>query len=277
MAQALTRTRKAIAPPDPLEMSCDIGAIDRAIDRARTNKAIFVPGTEHRTKSGIGGTSLLACTDKMPCKSFSLPAKYACPGNLVHVPGSPCWKCYAYGKGHYAKRCVQRAQWRRFKWTIACLETPEGTDAWVRLMIAAIRAWSRGVIDPVFRWHDSGDFFNREYARACQRVVAGTPEINHWFPTQSHRVAIIAVVLREICELDNVVIRPSCEQVDAPAVVVPGLSAGTQVVTSPKNVQAGAWLCPAQFRPGDKHGKCMECRVCFVERERVVAYMIHTT
>ena len=145
---------------------------------------------------------------------------------------------------------MQRAQWRRFRFTLACLETPEGTDAWVRLMIAALRAQK----NDVFRWHDSGDIFSPAYARAVKRVVAGTPEITHWFPSQSHRIAVIAVVLREICQLPNVVIRPSCEQVDAPAVVVPGLSAGTQVITSPEKRQPARTCALPRFARATRMG-----------------------
>ncbi len=45
---------------------------------------------------------------------------------------------------------------------------------------------STGIEGPVayFRWHDSGDLFHADYARAVFRVCERTPRVFHWMPTR---------------------------------------------------------------------------------------------
>src|SRR5262245_985102 len=95
----------------------------------------MVPGT---------GTKLLSSPSKMPCFSFSIPAKRRCPGAVVGTGKDKgkyvCDGCYAE-KGRYLFANVRNALETRAAWTEACMKTPEGRDAWVDAMVAAVR-WS---------------------------------------------------------------------------------------------------------------------------------------
>src|SRR5262245_20095387 len=67
---------------------------------------IYVPGTT---------TLLLTEARKMPCPSWSLPARVSCPFSLSG-PGAICASCYA-DKGSYTQYPgVKRAQNIRYEW-----------------------------------------------------------------------------------------------------------------------------------------------------------------
>src|SRR5262245_36717454 len=106
--------------PD-LEASCQKSVRDAT---CKKNFAT-VPGTAVR---------LLTQTSKMPGPSFSLPAHKACP----RANGNICDSCYAE-KGCYRFRGPKQAQSVRFAWTVECMRTPTGRQAWITYMVSAIR------------------------------------------------------------------------------------------------------------------------------------------
>jgi len=203
--------------------------------------------------------SLLTETSKMPCKSWSLPAKDACP-YAVYGPGTICGSCYA-AKGMYVWACVQQAQQTRFAWVRESLKTTEGRDAFVSHMVAAIRAERK----PYFRIHDSGDFFNRAYVECWQRIARALPEVKFWAPTRAWQTRNPwRDALVDLAALPNVTVRPSALFFDAPPPRIDGFAAGTTATT-------GGFSCPASLQGGE----CRDCRVCWDEPDREVSYHKH--
>lgn len=208
-------------------------------------------------------TALLSVPDKMPCHSFSLPARTTCPGKLDSDPDDVCFWCYAAGRGNYRWTNTMRAQMARYLWTIDCMKTEAGRDHWVETMVAKIRKTEKS---GYFRLHDSGDFFNFKYVEMWTRVCRALPDIEFWSPTKSwwNVPPKFAAALRELAALPNVIIHPSGLKVDGPAPVVPGLSAGSRVATD------DTFTCPASLQDG----KCLGCRKCW-EKDWVTAFKLH--
>src|SRR5262245_39787138 len=91
----------------------------------------FVPGPK---------TLLLTEARKMPRNFWSLPALEACPWKVSEGECAICGDCYA-NKGSYTQYpAVKRAQRARFDWTRESLKSETGTDTWVGLMVATMRA-----------------------------------------------------------------------------------------------------------------------------------------
>jgi Gene product 88 len=223
--------------------------------------SLKVPGTT---------TNLLSQPDKLDGPwSFSLPAGETCPGKVTGE-GTICGTCYAdpdtrlavdsaNGKrkagavrgGRYGFPATVRAQERRLAWTLECLMTAAGRDAWVALMTKAIRQKTRR--HPYFRVHDSGDVFNPKYAQVWRRVHANLPEVQFWTPTRSwHQTPRILAALVDLATLPNAAVHPSALRIgDAPP-VVDGLDAGSSVA-------ADGYTCPAS-RQGNR---CRTCRACY--------------
>ena len=110
---------------------------------------MYVPGTT---------TLLLTEARKMPCASWSLPAREACPF-AFYAKGAICASCYA-DKGSYTQYPgVKKAQRARFAWVRECLKSDAGVDTFVSTMVAVIRRAG----NPYFRVHDSGDLFSRPH------------------------------------------------------------------------------------------------------------------
>lgn len=228
----------------------------KSYSASRTRK-VKVPNTN---------TSVLTVTSKMPSPSYSLPAHKACP----NANGSICENCYA-GKGCYQYRAVVEAQNTRFDWTRKCMQSPEGIEEFVSVMVAAISY----VGVSYFRGHDSGDFFSVQYVKAWTRICAALPDIKFWFPTREWQskasTELLPVLnpridsLRALAALSNVTLRPSALNVGDEAPVVAGFSAGSTV----NNPAAFSCMAPSQ------NGECRDCRFCWDAPEAPVSYNLH--
>jgi hypothetical protein len=219
-------------------------------------------------KPVVPGTTncLLSDPDKMPGKSYGLPAHLSCPREF----GTICKNCYA-SKGCYCWKGPKAAQMARFKWTIECMRTDAGMDLWVATMVQAL------VKETYFRIHDSGDFFNVRYAMAWLRVCKALPATKFWAPTrawQGGKSGLLPVfdplmnVLRQMAALPNVTLRPSALDFGDLPPVVPGLHAGSTADNSSDSV----YQCPAKAL---YDGHCGPCRHCWDNKSESVNYPKH--
>lgn len=207
----------------------------------------------------------------MPCASWSLPAREACPFALTGV-GTICEHCYA-DKGSYTQYpSVKIAQRQRFNWVRECLKTVEGTDSFVQTMVTAIRRAN----NPYFRVHDSGDLFSPAYTWAWVRIVQSLPEVRFWFPTRSWRPLTMPklsattkvaweLALMALAAEGNVTVRPSALFFNAPAPRIPGLAAGSTAAND------GSFSCPASKQDNE----CRDCRACWDSPELAISYRAH--
>jgi hypothetical protein len=222
----------------------------------------YVPGTT---------TLLLTEARKMPCASWSLPAREACPYALNGV-GTICGSCYA-DKGSYTQYPgVKKAQRRRFDWVRECLKTEEGTESFVQTMVDTIKRTK----NPYFRVHDSGDLFSPAYTWAWVRIVQALPGVKFWFPTRSWRPLTMSKInpatrvawelaLMALAAEPNVTVRPSALFFNAPAPRIPGLQAGSTAADD------GSFTCPASAQDNE----CRDCRACWDAPELAISYRAH--
>jgi hypothetical protein len=120
----------------------------------------------------VGG---LSSPSKMPCHSWSTPAKYCKTGKkLAQVSGSICADCYA-AKGFYRMPNVKNCLEKRFQ----SLSHPE----WVSAMTLSISG-SEG--SGFFRWHDSGDIQSVEHLEKIVQIAKNLPNIQFWIPTREY-------------------------------------------------------------------------------------------
>lgn len=226
---------------------------------------------------------------------------------------SVCQSCYAEG-GSYSRSNNQLAGLARLIW--AKQAVADGTFA--RTMVEAIERSSlyasgddARLLHPlgykrVFRIHDAGDFFSREYAAAWKQVTdhfmpgggRGTPTI-FWAPTRlwaagTQQIRDWTKVFGPAGDLrqNNVVIRPSAYHLNRPAPAPQlGESHGSTVhkAETAEEVQALLdaklfhYACPATAKGSDKK-TCLTvtgpdggtgCRVCWVQPSTVVSYHVH--
>jgi Gene product 88 len=222
----------------------------------------YVPGTT---------TVLLTEARKMPCASWSLPAREACPYAL-NGEGTICGSCYA-DKGSYTQYPnVKRAQRARFAWVRESLKTDAGTDDFVRTMVDVIRRTR----NPYFRVHDSGDLFSPAYTWAWVRIVQSLPDVKFWFPTRSWRPLTMSKIspatkvawelaLMALAAEPNVTVRPSALFFNAPAPRIPGLQAGSTAADD------GSYSCPASKQDNE----CRDCRACWDAPATPISYRAH--
>lgn len=221
-------------------------------------------------KVSYGGkaVSLLSYTSDMAAWSFSLPAGQpgACPGMVARDDKDICHGCYAQ-INRYNMPNVLNAQWVRFNWLRVNLRTDEGKRLIEDTFVDAINKYST---NGFFRGHDSGDFFNPDYAHVWYRVASRLPNINFWFPTRSHHVPSILPALRRLASLPNITIRPSAISLNDYPPFESGLSKGTTVVTESwaKSIK----VCPKTINGGT----CVEntCRSCW-DNNDLIGYLSH--
>jgi hypothetical protein len=211
----------------------------------------IVPGTT---------TTLLSATTKMPSPSWSLPAGRACPA-AKYGPGTICGSCYAK-KNMYRQSSVQKAQQRRFDWSVSCMRTERGQEIFVETMVNAIRGLE------YFRVHDAGDLFNPAYVRCWARIARALPDTRFWIPTRIWQFAdrpLWAPAIDELLSCSNVTLRPSALRFEDPAPMLDGWAAGT-------TASAGdAYSCPAP----KQNNECGDCRVCWDAPLQAVSYHKH--
>ncbi len=188
-------------------------------------------------------------------RSWSLQALDTCPGS-IESPGvlvDACKGCYAT-TGNYrfsnvkAPREFNRTDWERFDW---CDD-----------MVYELTN------DEYFRWFDSGDMYSLALAEKICEVMRRTPWCKHWLPTRMHKFPKFALVLREMSQLDNVMVRPSSDSIIG--VYIPGLH-GSVIVPDSRVNPYMVKLCEAY----EHDGKCSGCRACYDKSVPVIAYPAH--
>ena len=198
----------------------------------------------------------LSKTNKMPAKSWSLPAIISCPGSIEN--GSlvdVCKNCYA-DKGFYnmptvkAPREHNMEDWKR----------PEWADEMVVLLKK----------QTFFRWFDSGDMYTVALANKIFEVIKKTPHCKHRLPTRMYKFKKFKNILNKINSLPNVAVRISSDSLVGVKIHMQGFVNSTVV---PKGTLAvnNMWLCPSS----KNDGKCGDCRACWSKKVKTVAYINH--
>lgn len=199
----------------------------------------------------IGG---LSKPSKMPCHSWSIPAKNCKMGSkLAKLKTSVCAKCYAM-RGFYPTPNVVNALARRFE----SLSNPD----WVEAMTLAISGTEGS---GYFRWFDSGDLQSLAHLEQIAQIAKNLPNIKFWLPTKEFRIVSEFTAKNELPE--NLTIRISGYMIDGPPPVA--LANRMGVVTS--SVSKTAWTCPAS----NQGNKCLSCRNCWDKQVANVTYKYH--
>lgn len=205
-------------------------------------------------KKIVGG---LSKTTKMPCFSYSIPAKYCKVGSkLRKVKGSVCSKCYAM-RGKYNFTVVKRALDRRLK----SISKPEWAEAMATLINHSNCKF--------FRWHDSGDLQNMEHLLKIIEVCKLTPTAKHWLPTKE--IALIVEAHKSGIEFpDNLVVRISVPMIDGE---IPNIGSANVLYSMVHSEipRDGAYECKAQKRGN----RCLNCRACWNKNIKLVSYHQH--
>lgn len=199
----------------------------------------------------VGG---LSKPSKMPCFSYSIPAKRCRVGKkLAKVKSSVCFFCYAL-KGRYLFPNVQNALERRF--------SSLAREDWVEKMVCAISA---NETSGFFRWHDSGDLQGVWHLAKLVSVANALPQICFWLPTREY--GVISDFLKEGGKIpSNLTIRLSGYMLDGVAPL--GLASRLGVCASA--VSATDWNCPS----ANQSNKCQFCRLCW-DNSKTVTYKKH--
>lgn len=215
-------------------------------------------------------TQLLSWTSAMSCWSFSLPAKYSCPGMLAENRDHVCHSCYAM-INRYNMPNVIKSQWIRFNWLRYNLRSDHGKKEIIDTLTSTIQQSAK---NGFFRISDSGDFFSPDYVRCWYEVCYNLPDIRFWAPTRSHRIPKILTELQKLNSLSNVAIRPSALTFNEPAPNVLGLAAGSTVVLDQGDLISGS-LCPKTINGGSCEDN--NCRSCWDSPNIDINYLVHGT
>jgi hypothetical protein len=115
-------------------------------------------------------------------------------GDEVHVLETICSQCYAQG-GRFSNTNMQIRMAARYLWTRQMMQSEEGQNLWVEIMVRALASEEFGgenTIDPrtgnpilPVRMHSSGDFFSPKYAQSWIMVANQYPQLTFWAPTRT--------------------------------------------------------------------------------------------
>ena len=200
----------------------------------------------------VGG---LSNPSKMPCHSWSTPAKYCKTGKkLVSVSGSICSKCYAF-RGYYPTPNVKNALEKRFN----SLSNPD----WVEAMTVSISG-SEG--SGFFRWHDSGDIQSLEHLEKIVQVAKNLPSIKFWLPTREY--SFVSEYLKKHGSFpDNLNVRLSAYMIDGQ----PPVALANRLGLTTSGVSTSGFTCPSS----NQGNKCLSCRACWDKNVQNVNYKKH--
>jgi hypothetical protein len=223
-------------------------------DKAFATKKEYTSYLESRT----GG---LSKPSKMPCHSYSIPARRCKVGKKMQsVKGSICSVCYAL-KGRYGFANVQNALERRYQSLF--------NDDWVEAMTAEIEAKEKSGF---FRLHDSGDIQGLWHLDKIVQLARNLPHIQFWLPTREYVANGEETVIQDWIEKngafpDNLTVRLSALMIDGPApkAIADRLGLGSSGVSETD------WNCPAP----DQKNSCGDCRKCWDKSEPVINYRKH--
>ena len=203
--------------------------------------------------SFVGG---LSAPSKMPCRSYSIPAKYCKTGaKLVSVKNSVCSKCYAL-KGFYNMPNVKAVLEKRYQ----SIDKPE----WVEAMTIAIRTYEKSGF---FRWHDSGDIQSVFHLTKIVQIANNLPDIQFWLPTREYSFVSEFVKLYGNFP-SNLTVRLSSLMINgnAPSGIAKVLGLTTSGVS-----KDNSFSCPAS----NQGNKCLSCRACWDKSVKNVSYKLH--
>jgi hypothetical protein len=186
----------------------------------------------------VGG---LSSPSKMPCHSYSTPAKNCKTGKKLRpVKGSVCNKCYAM-KGFYMYPNVKNALDTRY----ASIYNP----GWVDAMTLLISAFS----SDYFRWFDSGDLDSQTQLENIVQIAINLPNTKFWLPTREY--GIVASYAKKNKIPSNLIIRLSGYMIDKPGPSELASKLGCYTST----VDTMNYTCPASTT----NNKCGICRLCW--------------
>jgi hypothetical protein len=223
-------------------------------------------GKTMKVSEAIAITGTLSSPSKMPCHSYSIPAKRCITGSkLRNVAGSTCSSCYAC-KGNYQFSNVQDSLENRYQ----SLDHP----LWVEAMTVLVRSTTKKV--PFFRWHDSGDLQSVKHLANIVAVANATPNVKHWLPTREYKIVEDFMKAGGILP-ENLVVRMSAHMVNtkAPDYGLPTSTVHADSQAGPfkvlNSIPAGSHACPAP-----KQGnQCRDCRACWDSTVPNVSYHKH--
>ena len=215
--------------------------------------------TLNEAKAIIG--SDLSEPSKMPGYAFNLSAQDCITGAKLHeIPGTPCYKCYAWNRGNYAWERTKNAQHRRLQ----NLYHPQ----WVAAMVTLI-SWQDCLY---FRWHDSGDLQSTEHLANIAEVARRLPQIKFWLPTREYGI------IRTWFDAGNIrpkklVIRLSANIMNGPLPLALAKKYNLRVsgVHTKENTRPIGKICDAK----ERDNYCGPCRACWDSRIMAISYPKH--
>jgi len=195
-------------------------------------------------KEAVGS---LSAPSKMPCSSYSIPAKECGVGSrLVNVENSTCSGCYAL-KGMYRFPNVERALYKRYN------SLMNDMDLWEKNMIIFIDKYRKGD-KKYFRWHDSGDLQNMNHLISINNIALALPHVEFWLPTRE--IKIVRLYQKMYAFAPNLIVRISAHMNDAqPNHNITGFASGV----IDKNTELNGRKCPAP----NQNNECKDCRACW--------------
>jgi hypothetical protein len=210
-------------------------------------------------KSALKLIGSLSKAGKMPCRGWSIPASLCkVGGKLRDIPGSVCHRCYAFERGNYRFKGVQRGLLKRLHLFLSAAPA-----LWVSAMAFMIDRLNEGY----FRWFDSGDLQSLEMIERIVAVAVACPDTKFWLPTKEYN--IIGQFIDSGREFpSNLNVRLSAYMIDGPAPLQLAKLLGVTVST----VTSGEdFTCPSS-RQGNK---CLDCRACWNRNIADVRYLSH--
>jgi hypothetical protein len=209
--------------------------------------------TKTKQWKDVGG---LSKPGKMPCYSYSLPAKRCIAGRILfNLKDSVCEKCYAR-RGRYPFRNVQNALERRFQSIV--------DPSWVDNMTFLIKAAGQSY----FRWHDSGDIQGQWHLNNIVEIAKKCPDVSFWLPTKEFRM-VADWKAKHGDFPENLCVRLSAPFKEYR--VHHAFGPSSMVVKDPTKNNNPFTLC-GSFK---NKGKCGTCRSCWDRKIILVAYKEH--
>ncbi len=290
-------------PSPPLDAHLREPTIQRLITLAMSQE-----GEGDRSFLKLSGTSKTGIT-------WSLPPVGSCP-----IIDETCGGCYAldgwyrtnlaaqYGRvkrQEYLQGLIRKRNLREWvEWISTQINRLKPVEAFPNHVLTQPlkeHLESRGIDGPVayFRWHDSGDLFHADYARAAFQVCEQTPRVFHWMPTRMGPM-IASIARQGVAIPPNLTIQVSAHrggsneraQVEAVGqinIAQPHARVGlTYVFNGPASRKVDmtrfrlefgptASLCPATVAEQSKDRVCNGCRRCWAEAsiKSPIIYAVH--
>jgi hypothetical protein len=247
--------------------------------------------------------------------TWSLPPVGACP-----IIDETCGGCYALDGWYRTNLSAQYGRVKRHEYLQSLIRDKRLHEwvGWISAKITRLRPveeFPGHVINPLlndylqnmdvngpvafFRWHDSGDLFHAEYAKAVFQVCERTPSVFHWMPTRMG--PLVAQLARHgVAIPPNLTIQVSnyrggkneAAQIEAVRQikrVQPSARIGlTYVFNGPASRKVdmprlrqefgpSAILCPATVAEKSKDRVCNGCRRCWAQAsvQSPIIYAVH--